>query len=112
LADAIDYQALLGWSAIFEHVRRMSDRAKEQLAEIPGVTVLTPPAWQQSSGLVTFSIADLEGTDVSRQLWDKHRIVQRRVEQPSAVRVSCAYFTSPHDLDRLADAVDQIARGN
>ena len=111
LEDAIDYQARLGWSAIFDHAQTMSGRVKEQLAEIPGVTVVTPPAWEQSSGLVTFTVEGMLGTDVSKRLWDKHRIVQRRVEQPSAVRVSCAYFTSYADLDQLAAAVDHIARG-
>jgi selenocysteine lyase/cysteine desulfurase len=111
LDDAINYQAQLGWSAIFQHVRAMTNRAKEQLAEIPGVTVVTPPSWEQSSGLVTFAIEGLAGTDVSQRLWNDYRIVQRRVEAPSAVRVSCAYFTNTDDLDRLATAVDEIARG-
>lgn len=111
LADAIAHQAALGWDAIFEHARAMSDRAKEQLAEIPGVTVISPTDWSRSSGLVTFTIEGLTGVDASRRLWDDHHIVQRRVEEPSAVRVSCAYFTSASDLDALAAAVDRLARG-
>jgi selenocysteine lyase/cysteine desulfurase len=40
LADAIEYQAALGWDHIFAHVDRMSGRMKETLSEIPGVTVV------------------------------------------------------------------------
>ncbi len=111
LADAIEYQAGLGWDAIFGHVDRMSTLAKAVLEEIPGVDVVTPPSWQESSGIVTFTIAGLQGEDVSKELWEAERITQRRVEVPSAVRVSCTYFTSEEDVIRLGQAVDRIARG-
>lgn len=111
LAEAIDYQAGLGWDAIFNHVDRVSSLAKATLEEIPGVEIVTPAAWQESSGIVTFTVAGLVGEDVSRALWDRERITQRRVEVPSAVRVSCTYFTSEEDVTRLGLAVDRIARG-
>ncbi|HMM42732.1 MAG TPA: aminotransferase class V-fold PLP-dependent enzyme [Thermomicrobiales bacterium] len=111
LADAIEYQAALGWDAIFAHVDTISTRMKEALNEVPGVDVVTPMEWRDSSGIVTFTIAGLSGIDASRELWESYRIVQRRVEAPSAVRVSCTYFTNDEDLTRLVEAVDRIARG-
>jgi selenocysteine lyase/cysteine desulfurase len=111
LADAIEYQASLGWSAIFAHVRRISMFTKQTLEEIPGISVVTPPSWEDSSGIVTFMTEDLSGRDVSATLMDHHRIVQRSVEIPSAVRISVTYFTSEEDITRLADAVDRVSRG-
>jgi selenocysteine lyase/cysteine desulfurase len=111
LADAIEYQAGFGWDAIFSHVDRISSLAKAVLEEIPGVDVLTPSRWQESSGILSFTIAGLEGGDVSQVLWTEDRITQRRVEVPSAVRVSWTYFTSEEDVTRLGQAVDRIARG-
>ncbi len=111
LADAIEYQAGFGWDAIFSHVAQLSSLAKSVLEEIPGVDVVTPPEWQESSGIVTFTVAGLAGEDISRELWETDRITQRRVEVPSAVRVSCTYFTSEEDVTRLGRAVDRIARG-
>ncbi|MCO5175554.1 MAG: aminotransferase class V-fold PLP-dependent enzyme [Thermomicrobiales bacterium] len=111
LADAIEYQADLGWQAIFSHVAAISAQMKDALAEIPGVQVITPQDWQDSSGIVTFTVADLAGEEVSRVLWDNDRIAQRRVERPSAVRVSCTYFTDTEDITRLVDSVDRVARG-
>lgn len=111
LADAIDYQASFGWEAIFNHVDRMSSLTKAVLEEIPGVDVVSPPTWQESSGIVTFTIAGLVGVDVSKELWERDKITQRRVEVPSAVRVSCTYFTSEEDVTHLGQAVDRIARG-
>jgi selenocysteine lyase/cysteine desulfurase len=111
LADAIEYQGALGWDAVFDHVRGISGHMKAVLEEIPGVDVITPPEWDASSGIVSFTTSGLVGRDVSKRLWDEQRIAQRSVEVPSAVRVSCTYFTSEDDVTRLAEAVDRIARG-
>jgi selenocysteine lyase/cysteine desulfurase len=54
-------------------------------------------------------VAGHTGEALSRSLWDDYRIAQRRVEQPSSVRVSCAYFTNDNDLERLVQAVAEIA---
>jgi selenocysteine lyase/cysteine desulfurase len=56
LADAIEYLDNIGWEAIQAHVKSVSGYMKEQLAEIPGVRIISPEAWDDSSGLVTFSI--------------------------------------------------------
>jgi selenocysteine lyase/cysteine desulfurase len=61
---------------------------------------------------VTFSIEGMVGEEASRNLWNQFHITQRRVERPSAVRASCAYFVSDDDITRLAEAVDHVARGN
>lgn len=111
LADAIEYQDALGWDAIFAHVDRVSGVMKDALNEVPGVDVVTPLEWHESSGIVTFTIAGIDGTEVSQELWERDRIAQRRVEDPSAVRVSCTYFTNEDDVTRLVAAVDRIARG-
>ncbi len=110
LADAILYQQEIGWNAIHEHVKHMSDQMKAQLAEIPGVRVITPERWEDSSGIVSFTVEGLAGTEVSSRLWNDYRIAQRRVERPSATRVSATYFTSPADIEALANAVDSLAR--
>src|SRR5690606_38721884 len=109
LADAIEYQQRIGWDAIWQHVAHVSDYAKAQLAEIPGVRVITPDTWEASSGIVSFTIDGMSGVDASGRLWKEHRIAQRRVEAPSAVRVSATYFTSHEDIDALCEAVDSLA---
>lgn len=112
LADAIEYQANLGWSSIFDHVARVTATTKQALDEIPGVSVITPSDWADSSGIVSFTIAGLDGRDVSLTLRESHRIIQRSVEVPSAVRVSVSYFTTEDDITRLADVVDRVSRGS
>lgn len=109
LADAIAYQTALGWENIEAHMSAMSGVMKASLAEIGGVTVHSPELWDESSGLVTFALDGHDGVSLSRRLWDEHGIVQRRVERPSAVRVSAAYFASDDDVGRLIDAVRSLA---
>ena len=110
LADAIEFQQSIGWQVIWQHVACVTNYAKSQLGEIPGVTVITPESWEQSSGIVSFTIEGINGVDASSRLWNDHKIAQRRVEAPSAVRVSATYFSSHADIDVLCEAVDSLAR--
>ena len=111
LAAAIDYQATLGWEAISSHMAATSETVKHELAAIDGVTVHSPMDWSRSSGLVTFSIDGYRGEDLAQMLWNDYRIAQRRVEEPSAVRISCAYFTDDEDVSKIVGAVQSIANG-
>ncbi len=108
LADAIDYQAELGWQAIFDHSRTMSDYAKASLGELPGVDIVTPLGWEDASGFVTFTVEGYEGHELRDRLRDEFQITQRSTEIPSAVRVGCAYFTAREDIDALVAALRQI----
>lgn len=110
LKDAIDYLDDLNWASIEAHMARLTDYLKAELAEIPGVTVHTPISWEASSGLTTFSVAGWHGEELSKHLWNHHHIAQRRVEAPSSVRISCAYFTTIDDLDILVERVRDAAR--
>ena len=108
LDAALRYRDALGPIAIEAHQAVLSTRLKHNLAAIPGVTVHTPLAWERSCGLVTFSLAGWRGTDLSQLLWDEYRIIQRRVEKPSGVRVSVAYFTNDADCTRLCEVIQHL----
>lgn len=70
LADAIDYFGGIGWDAVTQHMRSMSELAKERLAAIPGVTIVTPMKWEASSGIVVFSVEGWSGADLRFKLRD------------------------------------------
>ncbi len=110
LTAAIDYQAEIGWQNISEHLSTMSSLAKLELNRLDGVTIHTPEKFSDSSGLVTFSLDEFSGVDLSGLLWNDYNIAQRRVERPSAVRVSCAYFCNEDDIAKLVAAVAEISR--
>ncbi|CAN5738422.1 cysteine desulfurase [soil metagenome] len=109
LAAAIAYQAKIGWDNISAHMAAMAATLKQELEGVPGVTLLSPSNWDESSGIVTFSLDGHRGEDLSKVLWNDYRIAQRRVEEPSSVRISCAYFTDDEDLSKIIGAVQNIA---
>lgn len=109
LRSAIDYLEGLGWATIWHHQREMATELGRRLAALPGATIHTPGDPDRSCGLVTASFADadgkaMDGAALADWLWDRG-IVQRRVGKPNGIRLSCAYFTNPEDIDRLIAAV-------
>jgi selenocysteine lyase/cysteine desulfurase len=105
LVKAIDYLNELGWDAIAAHEREMAGRLKRRLAEIPGVRVQTPMAWEHSSAIVNLAVDGVPGKELSKHFWDKYQIVQRAVRDPDGVRISNAYFAADQDHDRLIEAI-------
>lgn len=108
LDDAVSELEEIGSEAIQRHVATMSGYLKAELKGRAGVALHTPEAWDCSSGLVTFSVDGWNGVALSRRLWDDYGIIQRRVQIPSGVRISCAHFTSQDDLTRFLDALDEL----
>ncbi|HET7036653.1 MAG TPA: aminotransferase class V-fold PLP-dependent enzyme [Thermomicrobiaceae bacterium] len=111
LPAAIDYLAGLGWSAIERHGAGLSAELKQRLTDAPGVTLHSPRAWEDSSGLVTFAFEGWTGEALSQALWQRYAIIQRRVQIPNGVRISCAYFNDSSDLDRLFAALGELRAG-
>ncbi len=108
VADAVDQLAGWGWNEIQQHVSRISSVLKAELGDRAAVTVHTPDDWAASCGLVTFSVAGQDGAKLSERLWNEHNIVQRRVQVPSAVRISCAHYTNEADIQKCLTALDTI----
>jgi selenocysteine lyase/cysteine desulfurase len=107
VADSIAQFDALGWTAVQKHVDKISSELKHELSQRKTVTVHTPLAWEHSCGIVTFTAEGHEGTKLSESLWNEHGIVQRRVQSPSGVRISCAHYTNRADIDRFLTALDR-----
>jgi selenocysteine lyase/cysteine desulfurase len=108
VVDAIQELRHIGWSGIQKHVDELTSELKTELASRSGVTIHTPSDWIDSCGLVTFSVDGWQGTELSQRLWHDHGIIQRRVQIPNGVRISCAHYTSREDLDRFLGALDTL----
>jgi len=110
ISCALEYLANIGWPAIVDHERDMSSLLKRRLAEVEGVTVQTPLAWEHSSAIVNFKIAGVSGQETSQRLWKEWHVVQRATHTPEGVRISTAYFSAPEDVDRVVEAARAIRR--
>jgi L-cysteine/cystine lyase len=91
----------VGYEWVFAQRQAITQRCREILAEIPGVTLHTPG---NTSGLTTFSVAGLEPMATSNALGDMG-IVIRWVHEPERLRVSTAFFNNDDDLMRLREGL-------
>jgi cysteine desulfurase/selenocysteine lyase len=113
LAAAIDYVERVGWDAIADHERLLTERVLAVLAEIPEVRLVGRPA----EGVPVFSLVvdgvhphdvgtvlDLEGVCIRAG----HHCAQplmRRFAVPATVRASFAFYNTVEEADALARAL-------
>jgi L-cysteine/cystine lyase len=79
----------------FERAAAIAARCRELLAE--RYTVVTEPG---QATLVSFEWTDGDPADAARRAFDRG-VVIRNIPQTSLLRVSCGYWNSEDDLDRL-----------
>jgi L-cysteine/cystine lyase len=107
--EAANFIQDIGVEAIEERNLDLADRFKAQLAEISSVNIIAPLSRQESSGLVSFSVAGHSPDAVVASLWNDHRIVVRQVGYPQGVRASLHFFNTEEEVDKLAGAVAELA---
>lgn len=102
---ALDWLDELGWDAVSARIERLAGHVKRGLAATRGVELLTPLAWERSSGLVTFRVPGRDETELLGRL--ERRALFPRTLGPGSerIRVSCALFNTEDELDRLVACV-------
>ncbi len=110
LTASIEYLGALGWNNVESHAAALSGELKSRLSDEPGVTLYSPMAWSDSSALVTFGYEGWNGVELSQRLWNDFNLIQRRVQVPNGIRISCAYFNNEADLDALFDGLRKLRR--
>jgi L-cysteine/cystine lyase len=95
----------LGWPWVHARVREVQAAARDALAAVPGVSVLTPPGPQ--GGLVTFAVHGRSPAEAAARL-AAEGVVVRSLPRPEALRASVGFFTDEGDLGRLATGVRRL----
>lgn len=111
LASSVKLLNEIGKERIAERIYELTDYLIAGLKRI-GVEVVTPPAREHRSGIVTFQIGSSnQNVALMEHLLD-HRILVsvRYTSQAGGVRVSCHFYNSSEDLDRLLDSVEDFVR--
>jgi len=97
-------------------------RLWEELSKTKGVTLYGPPPQIERTPTVSFVIKNVSSTDVARRLAARglfashgdfyaQTVIERLGLAPEGlVRVGCACYTSDEEIDRLIEAVRDIAR--
>jgi len=123
LGAAIRYLRRIGMETVHAHSRELGRHLLERLRAIPGIEILAdavPP--ENRIGLATFTVPapGLEQEGVARALCDRHQILvsggyhcahilHQRLHLNGTVRVSTHVFNTHAEIDRLIDALMEIA---
>jgi L-cysteine/cystine lyase len=104
----------IGWLTMyvgldFVHRRgaEIAHRAADLLAEIDGVTLLTPR--DRMAGLVTFRIDGWDAQAALDELSARTFAVARTLPLVDALRISVGFWTSEEELDRFLDGVRLVS---
>ncbi len=98
----------VGLDFVYRRGRAMAAAAADRLAAIPGVTLLTPR--HAMATLVTFRIAGWTAEAALDELGSRIFAIARTIPGLDAVRLSVGFFTTDEELDRVAEAVELLAR--
>jgi selenocysteine lyase/cysteine desulfurase len=82
---------------------------KRQLAEFPGLEIITPRSYEHSAGIVTFRIPGVSSSTICSSLWEQERVlVAPLAGDDEMVRVSTHAFNTAEECERLALGLERI----
>ena len=108
LPEALGFREDLGGDdAIRARVREIATYARERLAAACGLTPVTPTNESLSGAIVAFDYPCDDPVKVRDRLYHEHGIEcpVSTANGRTFLRVSCAWFVTLEEIDRLADAV-------
>lgn len=109
LDRAIQFIADVGFDAIESRVNQLADRFKIEIAQIPGLELLTPQKSEQSAGLVSIIAKNYAGNDLRAFFWNRGKILVSSHEHQRRVRFSVTFFNTENELARALDALRALA---
>jgi cysteine desulfurase/selenocysteine lyase len=120
MASAMRWLDMVGMEAVREHEEQIADYALERVAEVPGLRVFGPPRGPGRLGPVSFEIEGIHAHDVS-EILDRHGVAVRaghhcaqplmdRLEIAATARASFGVYTTPEEIDRLIDGLEDARR--
>lgn len=106
LAESVRLINELGITNIGEHVLSLTDHLIAGLRQ-QGIGVVTPEDRRRRSGIVTFSLGDVDENVGLMNFLQQHKVLVsvRYTSHVGGVRVSCHLFNNQDDLDRLLELV-------
>lgn len=110
LCGSLDWFERLGWQNVYHHIAALSGYLKNCILARPYLRLITPLAFEESSGLVTFEVEGHTAGEVSQALRQEDRIYTRVIPHYNALRISTAHFNIPKEIDILMDAIARIVR--
>ncbi|WP_369819250.1 cysteine desulfurase [Tessaracoccus sp. ZS01] len=115
LGAAVDYLTRVGMDAIAEHEHEITKYALAKLTAIEGLRILGPTVAEDRGSAISFNIANVHPHDVMQVLDSRGvairgghhcaRPLHKRLGHQSSTRASSYLYTTPAEIDALADAL-------
>jgi cysteine desulfurase/selenocysteine lyase len=111
MAAGVEYVDRLGVAAVLAHARALAAYLHRALAHLPGARIHSPADPACGTGIVTFSVAGVDGSTLATALRERWQILTRPALKGTTIRTSIAAYTNEADLDRLVEAAAAVAAG-
>ena len=111
IKPALDFLNSIGMDTIYARDRMLSDYLKEQLLEMPGISLGTSTDHALSSpGITSFGVEGWDTSLLRGILRGKAGIVVSRDQRRShdMIRVSTHFYNTPAEIDRLIEVMREI----
>jgi cysteine desulfurase/selenocysteine lyase len=120
MAAALEWLDGLGMDAVRAHEEGIADYALARLAEVQGLTVFGPPRGAGRLGPISFEIGGIHAHDIA-EILDRHgvavraghhcaQVLMERLGVAATARASFGAYTSPEEIDRLVDGLEDARR--
>ncbi|MFK7932257.1 MAG: aminotransferase class V-fold PLP-dependent enzyme [Saprospiraceae bacterium] len=112
IGQAIDFHNLIGTERKLQRLQFLKKYWTGKIAEIPGIQYFTDLDYQWSGALVAIGMEGIKPVKLSQILERKYRIhvSPRQYEAIQGIRITPHVYTLTEDLDRLANALIEIAQ--
>jgi len=111
LAASLKLMDEVGHKEIAAHIYSLTDQLLTELDRLP-VSIVTPRARDNRSGIVTFSVGSAEDNVklMSRLLEKKILVSVRYTSEVGGIRVSCHFYNSLEDIEALLKELKKYSR--
>lgn len=120
LGAAVDYLTAIGMEAVAAHEKEITGYALERLQAVEGLRILGPTTTEDRGGALSFTMEGLHPHDIT-QVLDAYGIavrgghhcakpLHRRFGIPASTRASAYLYTTPAEIDALADGLEQVKK--
>lgn len=108
---SLDLHNLIGSRRKQERLHFLKNYWMEQVRNVPGIQFYTSPDPRWSCAIGTFGFEGKKATDISNQLFEKHKIhtVAIEWEKINGVRVTPNVYTTTDEMDKLVRGIKLMA---
>lgn len=112
IAEALTFHEAIGGERKAARLRYLRDRWMKRLQGQRGVQLHTSFDPAQSCGLANVGIEGIEPGEITSWLWSRYHIIVTPIGHPACtgIRVTPNVYTTVEEVDRFAEAMEQIIR--